>query len=173
MGDQKAREELIVKHRRLVFSIAKKYKNNQNKEDIISSGMIGLIKAVDNFDEKFKVKFITYAYFKINGNIKDYLRTIKTTNRSNLKIKFEEFVEKKFTTPSTTIVELINKEQIRKSNLAFSKLPTREQSILEMTLKEINIREIAKQINIEKSWAYRLRERAIASMRETINNMDK
>lgn len=50
-GDEKARETLIVHNLRLVAHIAKKYRNVADREDLISIGTIGLIKAVSTFSE--------------------------------------------------------------------------------------------------------------------------
>ena len=50
-GDEEARETLIVHNLRLVAHIAKKYRNVAEKEDLISIGTIGLIKAVSTFSE--------------------------------------------------------------------------------------------------------------------------
>lgn len=61
-GDLKAKEELINGNLKLVLSILKKYNNRvDNMDDLFQVGCIGLIKAIDNFDLKFDVKFSTYA----------------------------------------------------------------------------------------------------------------
>ena len=60
---------------RLVAHIAKKYQNvDEDMEDLISIGCIGLIKAIDNFDSSLNVKFSTYAVPMIIGEIRRYLR---------------------------------------------------------------------------------------------------
>jgi RNA polymerase sporulation-specific sigma factor len=74
-GDLDAREEFIVCNMRLVLSIIKRFwKSKANSDDVFQAGMIGLIKAIDNFDLSVGVKFSTYAVPMIIGEIKRYLR---------------------------------------------------------------------------------------------------
>jgi RNA polymerase sporulation-specific sigma factor len=74
-GDMLAKEELINGNLKLVLSILKKYNNRcDNMDDLFQVGCIGLIKAIDNFDLNFEVKFSTYAVPMILGEIKRYLR---------------------------------------------------------------------------------------------------
>ena len=74
-GDMLAKEELINGNLKLVLSILKKYNNRcDNMDDLFQVGCIGLIKAIDNFDLSFEVKFSTYAVPMILGEIKRYLR---------------------------------------------------------------------------------------------------
>ena len=59
----------------MVLSILKKYQNRcDNLDDLFQIGTIGLIKAIDNFDLSFGVKFSTYAVLMIEGEIKRYIR---------------------------------------------------------------------------------------------------
>ena len=74
-GDTIAKEELINGNLKLVLSILKKYKTRvDNMDDLFQIGCIGLIKAIDNFDTSFNVKFSTYAVPMILGEVKRYLR---------------------------------------------------------------------------------------------------
>ena len=74
-GDLKAKEELINGNLKLVLSILKKYNNRiDNLDDLFQVGCIGLIKAIDNFDLSFDVKFSTYAVPLIIGECKRTLR---------------------------------------------------------------------------------------------------
>ena len=62
LGDDCAREKLIVHNLRLVVYIAKKFENtNSNVEDLVSIGSIGLIKAVNTFSPEKNIKLATYA----------------------------------------------------------------------------------------------------------------
>lgn len=98
-GDSEAKEELINGNLKLVLSILKRYNNRcDNMDDLFQIGCIGLIKAIDNFDLSFDVKFSTYAVPMIVGEIKRYLRdnnsvrisrSIKDTSYKALKIKEE------------------------------------------------------------------------------------
>jgi RNA polymerase sporulation-specific sigma factor len=74
-GSESAREEFIVGNMRLVLSIIKRFKlKNASSDDLFQAGSIGLIKAIDNFDLKYGVKFSTYAVPMIIGEIKRILR---------------------------------------------------------------------------------------------------
>ena len=74
-GDESAREQFIVANMRLVLSVIKRFwAKKANQDDVFQAGCIGLIKAIDNFDLKFEVKFSTYAVPMIIGEIKRFLR---------------------------------------------------------------------------------------------------
>ncbi|WP_297637878.1 RNA polymerase sporulation sigma factor SigF [uncultured Clostridium sp.] len=74
-GDEKALERLIEMNLPLVASISKKFLNRgYDYEDIFQIGSIGLVKAIKNFDDKFNVKFSTYAVPMVIGEIKRFLR---------------------------------------------------------------------------------------------------
>lgn len=74
-GDATARQELIYGNLRLVLSIIQRFTNRkENLDDLFQVGCIGLVKAVDNFNTDFDVKFSTYAVPMIIGEIRRYLR---------------------------------------------------------------------------------------------------
>ena len=74
-GDKKAREDLINGNLKLVLSILKKFINRtDNMDDLFQIGCIGLIKAIDNFDLSYNVRFSTYAVPMIIGEIKRFMR---------------------------------------------------------------------------------------------------
>ena len=61
-GDKKAREELINGNLRLVLSVLQKYSSGkESADDLFQVGVVGLIKAIDNFDIGLNVRFSTYA----------------------------------------------------------------------------------------------------------------
>ena len=60
-GDKAAREDFIIANMRLVLSVIKRFWRKSDSDDMFQAGMTGLIKAIDNFDVKFGVKFSTYA----------------------------------------------------------------------------------------------------------------
>ena len=72
------RERLILQHLPQVRLIARRIQErlpeNISLEDLISTGVIGLIAAIDNFDPSHNVKLKTYAEYKIRGAILDSLR---------------------------------------------------------------------------------------------------
>ena len=74
-GDENARQLFLFSNMRLVLSVVKRFHTNKNSiDDIFQVGFVGLIKAMDNFDESFNVKFSTYAVPMIIGEIRRFLR---------------------------------------------------------------------------------------------------
>ncbi|GAA0686057.1 MULTISPECIES: RNA polymerase sporulation sigma factor SigF [Clostridium] len=74
-GDKNALDTVIRINLPLVSSISKKFLNRgYDYEDIYQIGSMGLIKAINNFDASFNVKFSTYAVPMIVGEIKRFLR---------------------------------------------------------------------------------------------------
>ena len=74
-GDKTIKDRIVNGNLKLVLSILKKYNNRcDNMDDLFQVGCIGLIKAIDNFDLSFDVKFSTYAVPMILGEVKRYLR---------------------------------------------------------------------------------------------------
>jgi RNA polymerase sigma factor for flagellar operon FliA len=78
-GDRGAKDELLLHYMSLVRWVVRrmmpKYNNYNEYDDLVSSGVIGLIDAVDKFDTGFGVKFETYAATRIRGEILDYMRS--------------------------------------------------------------------------------------------------
>lgn len=74
-GNKDALNKLIEVNLPLVSAISKKFLNRGYEyEDIFQIGCMGLVKAVNNFDEKYNVKFSTYAVPMILGEIKRFIR---------------------------------------------------------------------------------------------------
>lgn len=74
-GDKEAREVLIKSNLGLVHAIVRRFVGRGvETEDLFQIGTIGLIKAIDNFDLSFDVKFSTYAVPLITGEMKRFLR---------------------------------------------------------------------------------------------------
>jgi len=84
-----AREELILEHlpqvRLIARRIHERLPENVNLEDLISTGIVGLISAIDNFDPAHNVKLKTYAEYKIRGAILDSLRGLDWAPRQQRK----------------------------------------------------------------------------------------
>lgn len=109
-GDISAKEKLINGNLKLVLSILKKYNNRvDNMDDLFQIGCIGLIKAINNFNTNFNVKFSTYAVPMILGEVKRYIRdntsirvarSIKDTAYRIMNAK-EELINKLNREPST------------------------------------------------------------------------
>lgn len=74
-GDTSAKEKLIEGNLKLVLSILKKYNNGKNNiDDLFQVGVIGLIKAIDNFDLSYNLMFSTYAVTLIMGEVRRFIR---------------------------------------------------------------------------------------------------
>ena len=74
-GDRSAREKLINGNLRLVLSVIQRFQNRgEHPDDLFQVGVIGLMKAIDNFDISQNVRFSTYAVPMIIGEVRRYLR---------------------------------------------------------------------------------------------------
>ena len=98
-GDEDAKEILITQNSPLIKSIIKKYLNKGIEfDDLFQLGSLGFLKAIDNFDETFGVKFSTYAVPMIAGEIKRFIRdngiikVSRSTKQLNLQIN--KYIEK-------------------------------------------------------------------------------
>ncbi|WP_028043900.1 sigma-70 family RNA polymerase sigma factor [Candidatus Stoquefichus massiliensis] len=73
--DENIKEKLVLSNLKLVLSLVQKYHQRvSNLDDLFQVGVIGLIKAIDNFDTSLDVRFSTYAVPLILGEIKRYIR---------------------------------------------------------------------------------------------------
>ena len=79
-GDKSAREEFVRGNLRLVLSVIQRFSGNniESSDDLFQVGCIGLIKALDNFDQTLDVKFSTYAVPMIIGECRRYMRDNNT-----------------------------------------------------------------------------------------------
>lgn len=66
--------DLIKENENLVYKIASRYNNYYNIEDLYQVGVIGIIKASENFNDSINTKFSSYAYKYILGEIIEYIR---------------------------------------------------------------------------------------------------
>ncbi|MBQ9014100.1 MAG: sigma-70 family RNA polymerase sigma factor [Bacilli bacterium] len=91
-------DDVIKDNSKLVYYICSKYNNYPDKEDLYQVGKMALIDAYKNYDKNFNVKFSTYAYPYILGEVSKYVR-----ENSNLKVsrdliklgkKINEYIEK-------------------------------------------------------------------------------
>lgn len=127
-GDKKAREELIRGNLRLVLSVIQKFigRNNSSADDLFQVGVVGLIKAIDNFDLSLDVKFSTYAVPMISGELRRYLRDNNSirVSRSIKDLAYRAMQAKEKLTSDTNgepTVEQIAKElDVNKSDVVFA-----------------------------------------------------
>ncbi len=97
--NKKERERLIMQYvplvKNIVGRIAMKLPSHVGKDDLINAGIIGLMSALEKFDETRNVLFETYAGFRIRGAILDELRSRDVVSRSdrNKKTRIEDALE--------------------------------------------------------------------------------
>lgn len=74
-GSEEAKTKLILDNSPLIKSVIKRYKNKGVEyDDLYQLGCMGLLKAINNYDSSFNVKFSTYAVPLIAGEVKRFLR---------------------------------------------------------------------------------------------------
>ncbi|HEY2652600.1 MAG TPA: sigma-70 family RNA polymerase sigma factor [Solirubrobacteraceae bacterium] len=86
-GDLKAKERMVESNLRLVLAIANGYRGRGVPfADVVQEGMIGLVRAVERFDHRRKLKFSTYAAWWIRRSVQDAIedaRVIRIPARAN------------------------------------------------------------------------------------------
>ena len=70
-------EQIIQLHEKLIYKIATRF-HEVPKEDLYQAGVIGIIKAYNNFDKNSSSKFTTYAYNYIFGEMYDFANNTRT-----------------------------------------------------------------------------------------------
>lgn len=86
--------EVILENEKLVYAIIKKYERFYDKEDLYQVGMIGLMNAYRHFDSNYQVKFSTYAYSYIVGEVTKYIREDKSIKVSKDIMKLNRTIER-------------------------------------------------------------------------------
>ena len=77
-GDEEARTQLVEENTGLIWCVVKRfYGRGAEAEDLFQIGSIGLLKAIDNFDLTYEVKFSTYGVPMIVGEIRRFLRFLE------------------------------------------------------------------------------------------------
>lgn len=178
-----AREALIEKNLRLVAHIAKKYQNvDENMEDLISIGTIGLIKAIESFDAG-KGKLSTYASRCIDNEFLMLLRTKKKisrevslfepigTDKEGNEISLLDVIEQE---QEDVVERLDTQENIKRlSDIMERVLTKREREIIELryglrTGTEVTQRAVGDLFGISRSYVSRIEKRALLKMREEL-----
>lgn len=123
-------DKIISKYQPLVRSIARQYhKSGEPEEDLEQIGYLGLLNALQLFNEKRGVKFITYATWLINGEIRHYLRDKHTI------VKIPPWI-KEFNRKIDQYVENYHKEH--------KTFPSLEQIANMLNITEDGVREVLK-----------------------------
>ena len=173
--DPKARDKLIEHNLRLVAHIVKKYENsNTDTDDLISIGTIGLIKGIDSYSLKHGTKITTYCARCIENEILMYFRSNK---KNNMVVSLDEPIGFDKDGNEVTILEVLKTpkpdyvdEISKKDNIGLLKkylniLNPREKEIVRRrygldNLDEQTQKEIAKDLNISRSYVSRIEKRA-------------
>lgn len=180
-GDLEAKHILIERNLRLVAHIVKKYQHlDEDPEDLLSIGTIGLIKAVSTFNMEKGNRLATYAARCIENEILMMLRGKKKTSkevslyepigtdREGNEIQLFDIIEsKEEDTPSKIALKDDIKTLYEKVSSALS---PRERLVLKMRYglyqgEEYTQREIAKQLGISRSYVSRIEKSAIEKLR--------
>ena len=178
---RQAKNILIERNLRLVAHIAKKYQNvDEDMEDLISIGTIGLIKAISSFDA-VRGKLSTYASRCIDNELLMLLRSRKKnarevslyepigTDKEGNEINLLDIIEQE----QTDVVEQLDlKENTKKLQCLLNEvLNDREREIIFLrygllTGKEVTQREIGEALHISRSYVSRIEKRALLKLRE-------
>ena len=183
-GDPKAKEELILHNMRLVAHVAKKYQNDEDEiEDLISIGTIGLLKAVSTFDYNFGNRFATYAIRCIENELLMHFR-------KNKKLKMEVSLFEPIGTDKegkqihlmevllVDEIDVARQMEIRRDIELIRKyidkvLSPREAVIIKKRYglcgeQELTQREIAKHMGISRSYVSRIEKKALDKLKNIL-----
>ena len=187
-GDCDARNKLIEHNLRLVAHIVKKYENRKDDiEDLISIGTIGLIKGIDSYSYKHGTRITTYCARCIENEILMYYRGDKKNNKNislNESVGFDKdgneitFLDILKTPKPDFALDIHIQTNIKLLKKYFHVLTSREKEIIIKRYglngtDEITQKEIAKDLNISRSYVSRIEKRALTKLlREFIKNKD-
>ena len=182
-GDESAREKLITHNLRLVAHIAKKYAGTYEHDDLISVGSIGLIKAINTFDEVKGTQLATYTARCIENEILMLLRSNKKYKND---ISLQDPVGTDKDGNELTLMDLL----FEKDDVVFAKVDKgieREkflkflQNVLnkrEFTIiclryglkggRSYAQREVAKFLKISRSYISRIEKKSIEKIKESV-----
>ena len=180
---ENARKILVERNLRLVVYIAKKFENTGiGIEDLISIGTIGIMKSVNTFKLKKKIKLATYASRCIENEILMYLRR---NNKIKTEVSIDEPLNKDSdgnelllsdilgTDPDVIYRKLEDEVDMKLLKEAIRKLNDREKNIMEMRFgfisgKEKTQKEVADELGISQSYISRLEKKIIGKMKKEI-----
>lgn len=184
-GSQEAKQELILRNMRLVAHVAKKYQNSdEDMEDLISIGTIGLMKAVATYKENYGSRLATYAARCIDNELLMHFRARKKvsrevslyepigTDKEGNQIHLLDIVE----SDEPDVVEQM--ELARQTKQMLKMIPVvlseREQMIVTRRYglyrqKPMTQREIAASLGISRSYVSRIEKRALEKLRKNFS----
>lgn len=179
-GDQSARNSLIEHNLRLVAHIIKKYYSAvRDQDDLISIGTIGLIKAVDTFDHTKGVRLATYASRCVENEILMHFRANRKTAQD---VSIMEPIETDKEGHTLTLMDVIAAEDTIADDLDMKvnganlyryideSLTEREKDIISrrygLTAEPQTQREVAKTLDISRSYVSRIEKKALEKLRD-------
>ena len=185
-GDEQAREILIERNLRLIAHIAKKYATaTQSMDDYISTGTIGLIKAVNTYRSGKSVRLATYAARCIENEILMSIRVSKKTS-SEVSINLPIGTDKDGneislndilgTDPDAVIDDINTRIQVRDMlNALGSVLTDREKQIIIHRYGILGTaprtqREVAAYLGISRSYVSRIEKKALEKLRRAMES---
>ena len=179
-GDLEARNELIERNMRLVAHVAKKYQNPEDEmEDLISIGTIGLIKAVETYKEDYGSRLATYAARCIENEILMHFRNLK---KSSQNVSLEDAVDIDKDGNTLKLMDLLSidddfadnldkKLNLQKINKYLTEtLTKRELQIINLRYglngsKPLTQREVSSIMNISRSYVSRIEKKALEKLK--------
>lgn len=185
-GDIDARNKLIEHNLRLVVYIAKRFENtNLDIEDLVSVGTIGLIKAINSYDNTKKIKLATYAARCIENEILMFLRK---NNKVKNTVSLDEPLNVDWegnmlllsdilgTDPEDVFYDAEKSVETEALAKCANKLPERERQIIKMRFGILGIekktqKEIADIMGISQSYISRLEKKVLNKLKKEISKM--
>ena len=178
VGDKSARNKLIEHNLRLVAHIVKKYENNNDSDDLISIGTIGLIKGIDSYSKSHNTRITTYIARCIENEILMYFRNNKKHSRNisiNESIGFDKegneitILDILKTDNPDFLGDIHTKNNIKLLKKYFNVLNSREKEIIIKRYglndyDELTQKEIAKKMGISRSYVSRIEKRALTKL---------
>lgn len=181
-GDLEARNELIERNMRLVAHVAKKYQSQEDEmEDLISIGTIGLIKAVETYKEDYGSRLATYAARCIDNELLMHFRAKKKTSKEVS--LYEPIGTDKEGNQIQLLDVVVSEDEDVVESLEQDRKVRRLNEIIPQTLsgrelfiiinryglygkKTMTQREIARKLGISRSYVSRIEKRAIEKLRQ-------
>ena len=184
-GDINARNKIIEHNLRLVSHIIKKYYSSyENPDELLSIGSLGLIKAVDSFKNDFGTKFATYGARCIQNEILMFFRSQKKTIND---VSINDTIDVDKDGNPLTYLDIISVEESVETKLDLNEYIKKVQAFVDQVLskRENQIivlryglkgfmpktqREVAKHLNISRSYVSRIEKRALEKLRIEFGN---
>jgi RNA polymerase sporulation-specific sigma factor len=143
LGEQAARDLIVQKNMRLVWSVVQRFLNRgYEPDDLFQIGCIGLLKSVDKFDLSYDVKFSTYAVPMIIGEIQRFIRddgTVKVSRslkEMGNKIRKAKDELSKILGRVPTIREIADKLEVSPEDVVLAQEASRAPSSIHETVYE-------------------------------------